>query len=163
RTLLSEARSSSTRSSPPPFVASARASAVACSALTRSRAAPTTSAPWATRARADSTPRPADTPVTSTRFPLRSLPESTSSVVDVDPKGLTITCCCGDCLPRNPDIPRSLLFIIFFWFVLNCWNRSSVDDEFGAVDIRGAIGYQETNELGNFLGASSPSDRNPAE
>ncbi len=42
-------------------------------------------------------------------------------------------------------------------------NSSAVDDEFGAVDIRRPIGYQESNKLGNFLGAPSASDGNAAE
>jgi hypothetical protein len=42
-------------------------------------------------------------------------------------------------------------------------NSSAVDDEFGAVDIRRPVGYQESNKLSNFLGAPCASDGNAAE
>src|SRR5271154_5126642 len=85
RTLLSEARSASTR-----VTEGLPASARARRALARSRAVPTTVPPCATTERAVSTPRPAETPVISTRLPERSTPSRTSSAVDSDPKVFAI-------------------------------------------------------------------------
>ncbi len=46
---------------------------------------------------------------------------------------------------------------------LDARNSSTVNDEFGAVDIRRSVGYQENNKFSNFLGAPSASDGNAAE
>lgn len=42
-------------------------------------------------------------------------------------------------------------------------NSSSVDDELGAINIRGTIGHQESNELGNFVGAAGTPGGDAAE
>ena len=46
---------------------------------------------------------------------------------------------------------------------LDCRDGSAVDDNFSAVDVGSAVGYQESNKLGNFLGATGAADRNAAE
>ena len=46
---------------------------------------------------------------------------------------------------------------------LDCRNSSAVDDNLSAVDIGSAVGYQESNKLGHFFGATGATDWNAAE
>jgi len=46
---------------------------------------------------------------------------------------------------------------------LDCGNRSSVNNEFSAVDVRSAVGYQKRNKLSNLFGATGASHGNTPE
>src|SRR5689334_13602464 len=45
---------------------------------------------------------------------------------------------------------------------LDCRNGSAVDDNLSAVNIRSAVGDQESNQFGYFFGATGATDRNAA-
>src|ERR1700730_2536410 len=62
----------------------------------------------------------------------------------------------------EPPCAHNIYPATLYFGSLDCWNGSAVDDNFSAVDIRSAVGYQENNQLGDFFGATGATDRNAA-
>ena len=72
---------------------------------------------------------------------------------------------CVECLKKRRKVGGSSIFMgsSDCFGSLDCRNGSPVDDNFSAVDVGSAVGYQESNKLGDFFGSTGATNRDASE